>query len=260
MTTTTDTLPEARGLPAAAWGQMLLAETRSIVRDTAGMLIPIGVPLLLLVMNGLTQDGDEVLPNGSTVMNSIMLPLTITMVVALVGVVNMPSFLATYRKYGILRRLAVTPARPVMILGAQMTVSLIQVLIGGALMMVVGAVWFGVTLPESLGWAVLTGILLLAAMYGVGILVAAVSPTVNSALAIGLLLFFGMMALGGGFGPIASLPDTLRTVGEALPYGAGNAALSAAWTGEAPEAVHLLALGAWAVVTGGLAMRFFRWT
>ena len=260
MTLHTEFLPEARRLPAAAWGQMFLAETRMVVRDTSGLLIPIGLPLLLMVMNGLTQGGDQVLPDGSTVMNSIILPLTITMVFALVGVVNMPSFLATYRKHGILRRLAVTPARPVMILGAQMAVSLTQVLLGVALMMAVGAIFFGVTSPASLGWAVLTGVLLLAAMYGVGILIAAIAPTVNAALAIGMLAFFLMLALGGGFGPIAELPEILQTIGEALPYGAGNAALSAAWTGVQPETIHLVTLGAWAVVTGGLATRLFRWT
>src|SRR5690625_7589589 len=84
--TMTTTLPPARRLPAAAWGHMLLAEARSIIRDTSGLIIPIGLPTLLMVMNGLGQDADQRLPGGSTVMNAIIMPLTITMVVALVGV------------------------------------------------------------------------------------------------------------------------------------------------------------------------------
>ncbi len=257
---TTTTLPPARRLPAAAWGQMFLAEARMIVRDTSGLIIPVGLPTLLMVMNGLGQDADQVLPDGSTVMNAIIMPLTITMVVALVGVVNMPSFLSMYRKYGVLRRLAVTPVRPALILVAQMLVSLAQVLIGVGLMVAIGGAFFGVTLPVSLGWALLVGALLLAAMYGIGTLVAALAPTVNAAIALGLVAFFLMLALGGGFGPIAALPEVLQTVGQALPYGAGNAALAAAWVGEQPEPQHLVALGAWAVVTGGLAARLFRWS
>ncbi|WP_152188141.1 ABC transporter permease [Georgenia satyanarayanai] len=257
---TTTTLPPARRLPAAAWGQMLLAEARMIVRDTSGLIVPIGFPVLLLVMNGLGQDGEQVLPGGGTVMNAIIMPLTISMVVTLVGVVNMPSFLSSYRRYGVLRRLAATPARPALILVAQMAVSLVQILLGVGLMMVIGAVFFGVTLPEGLGWALFVGALLLAAMYGIGALVAAVAPTVNAALALGLVAFFLMLALGGGLGPIATLPQAMQTVGEALPYGAGNAALAAAWTGAQPETAHLVALGVWAVVTGVLAARLFRWT
>lgn len=182
------------------------------------------------------------------------------MVVALVGVVNMPSFLAAYRKYGVLKRLAVTPARPVTILLAQVVVSLVQVLIGVALMMAVGMASFGVSLPGSLGWALPAGVLLVAAMYAVGLLIAATAPTVNAGLAMGLGAFFLMLALGGGFGPSENLPDVLRQAGELLPYGAGNSALSAAWTGAAPAVRDLGVLGAWAVVGGGLAGRFFRWT
>ncbi|UNX56233.1 ABC transporter permease [Georgenia sp. TF02-10] len=255
----TTTLPPAHRVPAAAWGHLLRAEALMVTRDTSGLIIPIGLPALLLVMNGLTQDGDQVLPGGSTVMNAIIMPLTVAMVIALVGVVNMPSFLATYRKYGILRRLAVTPARPAMILAAQMLVSLAQVLLGVGLMLVVGATFFGVTLPVSPGWALLVGGLTVAAMYGIGTLVAALAPTVNAALALGLVAFFLMLALGGGFGPMAALPEVLQTVGETLPYGAGNSALSAAWTGEQPQTAHLVTLGAWAAVTGALAARFFRW-
>lgn len=257
---TTTTLPPARRLPAAAWGQMALAEARMIARDTSGLIIPVGLPTLLMVMNGIGQDGDQQLPDGSTVMNAIIMPLTITMVVALVGVVNMPSFLSMYRRYGVLRRLAVTPARPALILLAQMLVSLAQVLVGVGLMTGIGAAFFGVTLPVSLGWGLLVGALLLAAMYGIGTLIAALAPTVNAAIALGLVAFFAMMALGGGFGPLATLPEVLQTIGQALPYGAGNEALSAAWVGERPETRHLAALGAWPVVTGGLAARFFRWS
>ncbi|UFU04045.1 ABC transporter permease [Ruania suaedae] len=256
----TTTLPPARRLPAAAWGQMFLTEARMIGRDTSGLIIPIGFPVLLMIVNGVSQGGNQTLPDGSTVMNSIIMPLTISMVVALVGVVNMPSFLAMYRKYGVLRRLAVTPARPATILIAQMLVSLAQVLLGVGLMMAIGVMFFGVTLPASLGWALLVGALLLAAMYGIGTLIAAVAPTVNAGLAMGLVTFFLMLALGGGFGPMANLPEVLRTIGESLPYGAGNEALGAAWVGEQPEAGHLAALGAWALVTGGLAARLFRWS
>ncbi|GAA1088286.1 ABC transporter permease [Nocardiopsis composta] len=253
-------LPAARRPGPAAWGQMLLAEARMVVRDTSGLIVPIGFPVLLLVMNGVSQDGDQVLPGGATVMNGIIMPLTVTMVAALVGVVNMPSFLCTYRKYGILRRLSVTPARPAMILAAQMAVSLAQVLLGVGLMAAIGALAFDVVAPPALGWALLAGVLLIAAMYGIGTLIAAVAPSVSAGLAIGLAAFFAMLALGGGLGPIANLPEALRAIGERLPYGAGNAALAAAWSGERPETLHLAVLALWGAVTGGLAARFFRWT
>lgn len=260
MTQPTTALPPARPLPRAAWGHLLLAEMRMILRDTAGLVVPVGFPTLLLVMNGVGQDTEQVLPNGSTVMATYVLPMTLTMVVALVGVVNMPSFLSSYRKYGVLRRLGVTPVNPAAILVAQMLASLIQVLLGLGLMLGLGALFFGAGLPAALGWALLVGILLVGAMYGVGILIAAVGPTVNSALAIGLLVFFAMMALGGGLGSLETMPDVVQTIGSLQPYGVGIDALSAAWIGERPDVADLAVLGGWAVGTGGLALRFFRWS
>lgn len=260
MTTTAPALPPARRLPAAAWGHVLLAEARMVVRDTSGLVVPIGMPTLLLLVNGLGDAGRQRLPGGATVMDAIVMPLTVTMVVALVGVVNMPSFLAAYRKHGILRGLAVTPARPSTILVAQMVVSLAQVIVGVTLMTAVGVAFLGVGLPQRAWWALAVGALTVLAMYGVGTSVAAVAPTVNAALALGLVAFFVMLALGGGFGPVAQLPDALATVGAAMPYGAGNAALAQAWTGEVPDVRHLAVLAVWAVVSGGLAARLFRWT
>ena len=260
MTETTTPLPPARSLPAAGWAQLLLAEARMTIRDTSGLILPIGMPLLFLVMNGLGDSAQQVLPSGATVINEILMPMMIAMVVALVGVVNMPSFLASYRKYGVLKRLAVTPARPMTILLAQAAVSLAQILVGVALMFAVGMPAFDVTLPGSVGWALVAGALLVSAMYAVGLLIAATAPTVNAGLAFGLGTFFLMLALGGGFGGADNLPDVLRQAGELLPYGAGVEALAAAWTGEAPDLRDLGVLGAWTVVAGGLAGRFFRWT
>lgn len=260
MTDTTTTLPPARPVPAAAWGRLLGAEARMVARDTAGLVIPVALPVLLLLVNGLGREVDTVLPTGATVMDGVVMPLTTTMVVALVGVVNMPSFLATYRRYGILRRLAVTPAHPAMVLTAQMLVSAAQVVLGVGLMLGVGLLVLGVTLPAAAGWAAVVGVLVLAAMYGVGTLIAGLALSVNAGLAAGLVVFFVMLATGGGFGPVADLPDALRTVGEYLPYGAGTQALAAAWAGEQPPAVDLAVLGGWALVAGGLAARFFRWT
>lgn len=260
MTHTTTPLPPASGLPPAGWAQLILTEARMTTRDTSGLILPIGMPLLIMVMNGLGDSAQQVLPSGSTVMNQILMPLTVTMVVALVGVVNMPSFVASYRKYGVLKQLAVTPARPMAILLAQVAVSLAQILVGVVLMLAVGMTSFGVALPRSVGWALVAGVLLVAAMYAVGLLIAATAPTVNAGLALGLGAFFVMLALGGGFGPTENLPDVLEQAGALLPYGAGNHALSAAWTGEAPRLQDVGVLGAWTLVAGGLAGRFFRWT
>lgn len=258
--TDTLTLPAARRPGLNAWRQLTLAELRMVARDTSGLVIPLGMPLLILVMNGLGAS-DERIPElgGMSVMDAFVVPLTLVMVIGIIGIVNMPSFLTGYRKSGVLRRLAVTPAPPSMVLVSQVLVSIMHCAVGIALALGVAVAAFDVSGPRNLWVALGVVALTAAAMYALGMLVAAISPTPNSSVAIGLVAFFATMALGGGFGPRENLPDVLARVGEVLPFGAGVEALSAAWIGQTPDLLHLASLAGCIVVSSLIAARFFRW-
>jgi ABC-2 type transport system permease protein len=241
-----------------AWLVMIGCEAKMVARDTAGLIVPIGLPLLILAMSA-SSSSDQVVANGRTALDLYVLPLVLTIVIATIGVINMPSFLAYYRRSGILRRLAVTPASPVMVLLAQVVVSVIQTVIGITAALAVAFLAFDAGPPTHLATALGVFVLAMAAMYGVGLIVAAVAPTPNSAVAIGLVAFFALGALGGLFGGRDALPDTLATVGEWLPFGASVEALGAAWAGAATDPAHLVSLGATTVVGVAVAGILFRW-
>ena len=97
------------------------------------------------------------------------------------------------------------------------------------------------------------------AMYAIGMVVAAVAPTPNSAVAIGLVGFLGLGALGGMFGPRDALPDWVARIGDALPFGAGVDALGAAWAGQQIDAANLVSLTVTIVVGAAVSALFFRW-
>jgi ABC-2 type transport system permease protein len=247
-------------LPWRAWAQLTWTEGKLVVRDSPGLLIPLGLPVLIMVMNGLGADGAGTARyRGVPAVDAYVVPLTIGLVVALIGMVNMPAVLASYRRSGYLRRLSVTPAPPLLVLVAQVVASLAQALIGVALALLVARLMFDVSMPRDPVTAVGVFCLTTAAMYAVGMVVAAIARTANAAVAIGLTLFFATMALGGGFGPRENLPDGLATVGGYLPYGAGLSALSDSWTGTSPSPGHLAALTATIVLAAVTAARTFRW-
>lgn len=260
--TTTD-LPAARpGIDA--WWRLTLTEGKLVARDTAGLVIPLGMPVLIMVMAGLgiTEEDRAASAgafNGMSVLEGYIVPLTLAMVVAITGMVNMPSFLATYRRYGILRRLSATPANPLMVLVAQVLVSLAQTIVGVGIAVGTAMVAFDLEAPAGLVATVGSVLLAAFAMYGVGMIVAAVSPTPNSSVAIGLVAFFATMALGGGFGNRDALPERLAEVGGYLPYGAGLDVIGAAWVGESADGAQLLALAVTAVVGALVGVRLFRW-
>ncbi|MFI6423641.1 ABC transporter permease [Promicromonospora sp. NPDC050880] len=252
-------VPAVRRPGVRSWLVLVACEGKMVVRDTAGLVVPIVLPLLILVMSA-GSAGDQPVGNGYTALDVFVLPLVLTVVLGTIGVINMPSFLAYYRRTGILRRLAATPASPAMVLVAQVVVSVAQAMIGltGALAVAFGL--FDARVPADLGAAVGVYALALAAMYAVGMVVAAVAPTPNSAVAIGLIAFFVLGALGGMFGGLSTVPGVLATVGEWLPFGAAVAAMSAAWVGAAVDPLHLLALAAAVMVGATLSALFFRWT
>lgn len=247
-----------------AWLRMILTEGRLVARDTAGLIIPIGLPLLIMVMASLgLSDGTRAEPTaafrGRTALEGYVVPMTLSMVVAVIGMVNMPSFLATYRRHGILRRLATTPASPVMVLIAQVVVSMVQTIVGVGLAVLVAGFAFDLRAPANLVLTFSAIVLTALAMYGVGVLVAAVSPTANSSVAIGLVVFFVTMALGGGFGGRAGLPETAADIGRHLPFGAGLDVISAAWVGAPLEVGQLIALAVTAALGTLVGVRLFRW-
>ncbi len=237
---------------------LAVCEAKMVARDTAGLVVPLGLPLLILLTSA-GPASNEVIVNNLTALELYVLPLVVVTVVSLIGIVNMPSFLAYYRRSGILRRLAVTPASPALVLVAQAIVSVVQAVIGIGLALLVAVLGFGAKLPANL-WAALGVIaLVIAAMYAIGMVVAAVAPTPNSAVAIGLVAFFALGALGGIFGGPQALPEPLAEVGSWLPFGASVDALASVWSGAAVDATHLLSLAVTVVLGGIIASVFFRW-
>ena len=237
---------------------MVISESKMVLRDTAGMITPIGLPLLILLTSASGAVDIEV-GGGFTALDVGVVPLMLMMVLSMIGVLNMPSFLAHYRRSGILKRMSVTPVSPVMVLAAQVVVSVLQSALGIGVALGVTAAVFGLHPPSHLGAAL--GILVLSAgaMYALGMIVASVAPTPNSAVAIGLVGFLGLGALGGMFGGRDALPERLAVIGDQLPFGAGVQALQQAWVGAPIEAAPLLSLLAAVVAGVGVSAVLFRW-
>lgn len=254
------TTPTARRPGPAAWFRMIQAEAKMTIDDIAGLIVPLGLPLLILVMQAMAIDdlGVEIAP-GVTAMDYYLLPVVVTMVVATIAVINMPSFLSSYRKSKVLRRLSVTPASPVMVLVAQFVVSFIQMLLGITVAFAIAMIFFDANFPQDPWMAIAVLLATCAALYGVGMIVASVAPTPNSSVAIGLVAFFALAALGGMFGQVENLPSVLQDIAEWLPFASAVDAFQSAWVGESVDVQNWLVFGITAVLGIGVASALFRW-
>lgn len=132
-------------------------------------------------------------------------------------------------------------------------------MVGAVLVLGVGGLALGLSMPQHpIGFAVVFA-LGTPALLSLGLLIAAQARTVGAATAVGMLLFFPSMFLGGIYVPIELLPGSLQRIGEITPLGALLQALRDSWVGGGPRPLHLAALAIATVVFGVLAARTFRW-
>jgi ABC-2 type transport system permease protein len=168
---------------------------------------------------------------------------------------TLPARLVSYRECGVLRRLSTTPARPAVLLIAQLAINFVVAVAAVGLLILVGWLAFDIPLPQNpIGFVV---IFLVSSLFALGLLVAAVAPNTRTSVALITPLFILVMFLGGVYVPRMFLPDFLVRIGEYSPPGVQ--ALLDAWQGTSPQPLQLAILAAITLMAGAAAARLFRW-
>jgi ABC-2 type transport system permease protein len=246
-------------IPRAAYGKLLLNEFRLTRRTPGGLVVGIGVPLVLLVIFGslpATTKAQQAL--GDVSFFSLFMPVLIAFAMATLGLLSMPAPLASYRELGILRRLSTTPVRPSWVLAAQLTINAC-VGVGTTVILVGGAIAFGVAAPKSPAGFALAVLLCMATMFAIGLCIAALARTARAANAVGAAMFFPLMFFAGLWVPRQVMPPVLRDVSDGTPLGAAVQALQTSVQQHFPPAWTLLILAGYAALFSWLAVRLFRW-
>ena len=240
--------------------KLTASELRLFLREPLLAFFGIAFPTLLVIILGSIPAFRERTPDlGGLRVIDLYVPIAVALVIAMLGLQSTPAVLATYRERGVLRRLATTPARPVALLGAQLAMSLLIAVVSAALVLLVGRFAFGVAFPARFGAFVAAFLLSCAAVFAVGLVIAALAPSGKAANSIGTLLFFPSMFFAGLWTPREVLPGILQRIGDFTPLGAGERALHEAAAGHAPHLLPIVVLVAYVVVFGAAAARLFRW-
>ncbi|WP_200823246.1 ABC transporter permease [Actinacidiphila yanglinensis] len=261
MSPTTPAGPVPPAVPrGSVLGRLALAELTLFVREKAGPVLAVWMPMMLLVVFGNIPFYNRPRQNlgGSTLLD-LYVPILAAFVLATVSFNVVPQVLAGYREKGVLRRLRTTPVGPARVLAAQLLVNLATAAVSVIALLVVARLAFGVWMPRRLGGYVLALVLAALALTAIGLFVAAASPNGRIASAVGATLFYVMMFFAGLFLPIAAMPALLRHVCRATPLGAAVQALTDATEGHGPHPLQLVTLACYAVVFGVAAVRLFRW-
>lgn len=258
MTAAAPSAPPAR--PGRAFRQIVLTEARLAWRQPIGLVWGVGLPLVLLLVFGSVPAFDEPLPEAPDLtLFDLYVPILLILVLAMLAFQSLPYPLAHYRELGVLRRMSATPVPPSRLLAAQVVVNLAMAATALLLILALGTTVFGLDRPVQAPGFVLTLVLATAALFSLGLCVAAFARTGAAAAAIGNILFFPLAFFAGLWFPQQGMPDLLRGISRATPTGAAVQALDESLAGQFPSAAPLLLLVGYAALFAFVSTRWFRW-
>jgi ABC-2 type transport system permease protein len=244
----------------SGFSRLAVVEGKLFLREKAALIGVFGLPVALVIGFGLIPGfSDPQKGLSDQIGTEYIAAVGVAIVLASLGLTGVPMVIGQYRERGVLRRLGVTPVRPLTLLLADLTVWAAAAVLSVALVVAVVRFAFHVPAPADSGWFILSILLGIASLFTVGLLAAAVAPTARSAAGIGWLLFFPNMFLAGVYFPTEEMSATMREVGNFTPLGSALHAVRDSWMGIDPRPEYLVIMAAWALVAGALAARFFRW-
>lgn len=240
--------------------RLTLTESKLFFREPAGVFFALVFPPALLVVLGLVPAFREPSADlGGLRVVDLYTPIVVALALTMLALNGLPQLFATYREKGILRRMATTPVRPALLLGAQLLMCTAMAVFVMLVVLTIGRLGFDVALPQEVPAYLLAYLLCVLSMLTIGLLVASLAPTGRGAGAIGTILFFPVLFFAGLWVPRAGMSEALRRVSDFTPLGAGVQSLSDAAAGHWPQLLHVAVMLGWTLLAGGLAARYFRW-
>ena len=245
---------------------LTLAEARLFSRDFSSLFFALLFPTVLVLGIGFIIPGmrDTIadLPEPWLGLRPVdlMAPIAIATAMASVALMTLPVYLADYRHTGVLRRMSTTPMRPQGVLVAHVVINVVAVVAASLLALLAASLAFGTPVPDQPLLALGAFVLGTAAMFGIGLLIAARSPKGSAASGIGMLIYFPMLLFAGMWTPGPMMPESLATIATWTPLGAASQALMTAWFEGGFPAQQLLVMAGYVLVCYPLAARIFRWS
>ena len=145
------------------------------------------------------------------------------------------------------------------VLGAQLALNVGVAVVAATLTAAVAAIGFNVDVFGNPLSVLVAFAVTAAAMFSIGLVIAALAPRASVATGIGMAAYFPALFFAGVYFPRDAMSDALRSVSDATPAGSGVQAIQDALAGQWPQPFNLAILAIWIVVAGAVAVRLFKW-
>lgn len=231
-------------------------ELRLTARRGENVLVTMVIPAAVLAFFATAG----ILPAAAGRPVDFLLPGSLALAVIATGLVNLGIATAYERNYGVLKRLGASPLPRWALLGAKLVGVIVLEVLQVALLLVIASVALGWSAGPDVSVPLFAAAMLLGtlAFAGLGLLLAG-TLRAEATLALANGLFLAFLMVGGIVLPVDHLPAPLDAIATVLPAAALSEALRAALGGGGAVGLPFAILGAWGLVTAGLAVRSFRW-
>ena len=251
-----------------SWGRLtwtsMRSQNRTFWRNPVASFFTLGLPLIMLVLFGALFSWDIDVGFGLIPAAQFYTPGLAAFTAANAALSNVGITLAFQRQFGLLKRIRGTPLPPSTFLAGTVASSVWIALLGTLIMFMVGVLFFDVGIAAAkIPAAVVAFVVGTAAFAGLGLALAALAPSGNTAPAVANAVILPMAFVSNVFVPAEDPPAWLRILGDVLPLKHFAQAFSAAFhpavQPPAWRGTDLAILAAWGVGGALLAWRFFDW-
>ncbi|MBN2511157.1 MAG: ABC transporter permease [Spirochaetales bacterium] len=219
-----------------------------------GLLMPIAIVIVIgIIYGGKDGGGAEMIGNSFGAYLAIG--------ICAVGLMGLPLTLSDYRQKKILKRLAVTPAHPALLLGVQLFVQALVAIFSALLVTATGVVFYEYA-PEGSPVLFFTAYLLvLVSIFSIGLCIASVASDAKKAGLYCSIAYFPMLLLSGTTVPFEAFPPGVQKVAAVLPLSQGIMLLNGISSGDAftEHIARVIILMAIAGICGVVSVKTFRW-
>ncbi len=245
--------------------KMTWMESKLFLREPVGAFFTLIFPLMMLFIFGTiynTSPAGEG-PGGPVGRGAIssLIPAFISMVIGITGLMATTITMASYRENGILRRLRTTPINPLVVLTAQVAVVFVMTCLGVLLLIIAGKLVYQVQIEGNI-FNILGGFILgCLSFFGLGFILAGITPTARTAQIIAMVLNYPMLIFSGAAWPRELMPGSMQKVSAFVPLTYVVNLLKGLWVGESwsQHTTDVIILVSMLVAGVLITVKLFRW-
>ena len=238
----------------------LKTELKLSIRDMNMVIFAVIMPLVIFIILGIIYGAKPAYDGADYTFLEQSFGAVSAVAICASGLMGLPLAVSGLREMKLLKRLRVTPVRPVFVLGVELSIYVVYCAVS-LLTLTAAALLWGVRLHGSLPAFIGSWVLTMLSTLSVGMLVGGVAKDTKQASVIASILYFPMLVFSGTTLPIEVMPKAMQKIVGFFPLTQGLTMMKNTFLGINTESILLpicVMVGVTALCTI-LSVRFFRW-